>query len=135
MPFEESRYFRTRKSLIFLTYIDRALLALGLEGSANKLGAGIIRHAPNGSSLVLSNIRHTYVTPPGEGFQPRDTALHHRDWALKIITECLETAGVSISDLDCICYTKGKDYLRLVSTLGCKFSILKAQAWGHLFNL
>jgi N6-L-threonylcarbamoyladenine synthase len=85
------------------------LLALGLEGSANKFGAGIIRHAPDGSSSVLSNIRHTYVTPPGEGFQPRDTALHHRDWALKIITECLETAAVSISDLDCICYTKGKD--------------------------
>ena len=85
------------------------MLALGLEGSANKFGAGIIRHAPDGSSSVLSNIRHTYVTPPGEGFQPRDTALHHRDWSLKIITECLETAGVSMSDLDCICYTKGKD--------------------------
>jgi len=83
------------------------VLALGLEGSANKFGAGIIKHAPNGSSSVLSNIRHTYVTPPGEGFQPRDTALHHRNWSLKIITECLETAGVSISDLDCICYTKG----------------------------
>lgn len=113
---------------------DRALLALGLEGSANKLGAGIIRHAPNGSSSVLSNVRHTYITPPGEGFQPRDTALHHRDWVLKILTDSLETAGVSISDLDCICYTKGKDRRRLNSTLGCRSWNFKAQVWGPHFK-
>jgi len=86
---------------------ERPLLALGLEGSANKLGAGIIKHAPDGSSTVLSNVRHTYITPPGEGFQPRDTALHHRQWAFKVISEALSLAGTSLSDLDCICYTKG----------------------------
>lgn len=84
---------------------------------------------------MLSNIRHTYITPPGEGFQPRDTALHHRDWALKIITECVETAGVSISDLDCICYTKGTYSLVSFRFLGCKLLNLKARAWGRLFNL
>ncbi|KAG5654790.1 putative tRNA threonylcarbamoyladenosine biosynthesis protein kae1 [Sphagnurus paluster] len=81
--------------------------ALGLEGSANKFGAGVIKHDENGSTSVLSNIRHTYITPPGEGFQPRDTALHHRQWALKIIRQCLTQAGISIHELDCICYTKG----------------------------
>ena len=86
---------------------DRPYLALGLEGSANKLGAGVIRHDRDGSSVVLSNIRHTYITPPGEGFQPRDTALHHREWALKVINESLAKAGISMHDLDCICYTKG----------------------------
>ncbi|KAJ2928834.1 hypothetical protein H1R20_g8268, partial [Candolleomyces eurysporus] len=86
---------------------DRPYLALGLEGSANKFGAGVIRHERDGSSAVLSNIRHTYITPPGEGFQPRDTALHHREWALKVINECLAKAGISMHDLDCICYTKG----------------------------
>lgn len=83
------------------------MLALGLEGSANKLGAGVIKHTPDGLSTVLSNVRHTYITPPGEGFQPRDTALHHREWALKVISDSLAEAGVSVSDLDCICYTKG----------------------------
>ncbi|KAG9222384.1 hypothetical protein CCMSSC00406_0002719 [Pleurotus cornucopiae] len=86
---------------------DRPYLALGLEGSANKLGAGIIKHAKDGSSTVLSNIRHTYITPPGEGFQPRDTALHHRQWIMGVIKDALHKAGVSIHDLDCICYTKG----------------------------
>ncbi|KAG6911871.1 hypothetical protein DXG01_000118 [Tephrocybe rancida] len=81
--------------------IDRSYIALGLEGSANKFGAGIIKHAEDGSTSVLSNIRHTYITPPGEGFQPRDTALHHREWALKIIKQCIVQAGVSLHELDC----------------------------------
>ncbi|KAJ3909755.1 glycoprotease family-domain-containing protein [Lentinula edodes] len=82
-------------------------LALGLEGSANKFGAGIMKHPKDGAATVLSNIRHTYITPPGEGFQPRDTALHHREWALKIINDCLAKAGVSMHEIDCICFTKG----------------------------
>ncbi|KAF9270339.1 O-sialoglycoprotein endopeptidase [Marasmius fiardii PR-910] len=86
---------------------DRPYLALGLEGSANKLGAGIIKHTEDGSSSVLSNIRHTYITPPGEGFQPKDTAIHHREWAMKVIEDCLAQAGVSMHDIDCICFTKG----------------------------
>ncbi|KAJ3538730.1 hypothetical protein NMY22_g5040 [Coprinellus aureogranulatus] len=91
----------------FIYRFDRPYLALGLEGSANKLGAGVIRHELDGSSTVLSNVRHTYITPPGEGFQPRDTALHHREWALKVIKDCMENAGISMHDVDCICYTKG----------------------------
>lgn len=35
---------------------------LGLEGSANKVGAGVVR-----DGRVLSNRRATYVTPPGHG--------------------------------------------------------------------
>lgn len=34
---------------------------IGFEGSANKLGVGIVR-----SGVVLSNVRHTYIPPPGE---------------------------------------------------------------------
>lgn len=83
------------------------LIALGLEGSANKFGAGVIRHGQDGSVSVLSNVRHTYITPPGEGFQPRDTALHHREWALKIIKQAMADAALDLSRVDCICFTKG----------------------------
>jgi len=96
---------RTRRSP--LKKPERPYLALGLEGSANKLGAGIVRHGIDGSSTVLSNIRHTYITPPGEGFLPRDTAAHHRQWALKVIEDAVAKSGVTMHDLDCICYTKG----------------------------
>jgi len=97
-----------------LTKPGKRLLCLGLEGSANKLGAGIISHspAPAGSRratkvMVLSNVRHTYITPPGEGFLPSDTARHHREWVVKVIEEAVKKAGVRMSDLDVIAFTKG----------------------------
>ncbi|KAL5534128.1 KAE1 [Sanghuangporus baumii] len=86
---------------------ERDYIALGLEGSANKLGAGVIKHSPDGSTAVLSNVRHTYITPPGEGFQPRDTAQHHRDWAISVIKDAMQKAGITFESLDCICFTKG----------------------------
>ncbi|KAG0708986.1 glycoprotease family-domain-containing protein [Suillus ampliporus] len=86
---------------------NRPYIALGLEGSANKLGAGVIKHDVDGSTEVLSNIRHTYITPPGEGFLPRDTAQHHREWALTVIKDAVAKANITMHDLDCICYTKG----------------------------
>lgn len=100
-------------SLSLSSTLEKPYLALGLEGSANKLGIGIIRHNPDGSTNVLSNVRHTYITPPGEGFLPRDTAFHHKQWALNILRASLKQAGaeLSIRDLDCICYTKGSQYL------------------------
>ena len=96
--------------MLIIAYISpaKAYVALGLEGSANKLGAGVIKHNIDGSMQVLSNVRHTYITPPGEGFLPRDTAQHHREWALTVIKDAVVKANITIHDLDCICYTKGR---------------------------
>nr|WCZ58523.1 tRNA N6-adenosine threonylcarbamoyltransferase [Andalucia godoyi] len=78
-------------------------IALGLEGSANKLGIGIVRS----DGEILANVRHTYITPPGTGFLPRETGEHHRSFILSLIQQALSAAQVSPFDLDCICYTKG----------------------------
>ncbi|KIW72973.1 tRNA N6-adenosine threonylcarbamoyltransferase [Phialophora macrospora] len=100
-------------------------IALGLEGSANKLGVGLIYHSgvPNSTShpskqsqsqpqsrpevRILSNIRHTYHAPPGAGFLPKDTALHHRSHVTSLVLQALQEANISPDDLDCICYTRG----------------------------
>ncbi|KAI9290026.1 Gcp-like domain-containing protein [Umbelopsis sp. AD052] len=84
-------------------------IALGLEGSANKLGIGIIQHDETGKSpaKVLSNIRDTYITPPGQGFLPRDTAQHHRDCILEVLRKAMKEANVTPKDIDVICFTKG----------------------------
>ena len=99
------------------------MIALGLEGSANKLGVGIISHpspskilstsskpqcgSPTQPAIILSNIRHTFHAPPGEGFLPKDTAKHHRAWVVRLVGQAMAEAGVGIADIDCICYTKG----------------------------
>ncbi|KAI9036056.1 O-sialoglycoprotein endopeptidase [Aspergillus affinis] len=84
------------------------MIAIGMEGSANKLGVGIMLHPEDGSPpQVLANIRHTYVSPPGEGFLPKDTARHHRSWVVKLVKKALKEARLSVRDVDCICFTKG----------------------------
>lgn len=63
--------------------------AIGFEGSANKLGIGIIR-----DGIVLSNPRRTYITPPGEGFQPKETAEHHQKHVLEVLQEVPKTKNM-----------------------------------------
>ncbi|BGP39066.1 putative tRNA threonylcarbamoyladenosine biosynthesis protein kae1 [Rhodotorula kratochvilovae] len=100
----------------------RPLLALGLEGSANKLGVGLILHSPPPAAApqgarsptgdaatvsILSNVRHTYVTPPGEGFLPSDTARHHKRWIHEVVEKALKEGGKTMHDVDVVCFTKG----------------------------
>ena len=80
----------------------RPITIIGLEGSANKIGIGIVRDGE-----VLSNPRRTYNAPPGEGFMPRETALHHRGCVLTVLREALDEAGVSPADIDAVAFTKG----------------------------
>jgi N6-L-threonylcarbamoyladenine synthase len=84
------------------------MISLGLEGSANKLGIGIISHPSAASQpVVLANLRHTYNSPPGTGFLPKDTARHHRLWVVRLIKQALHKAGLRPKDINVICYTKG----------------------------
>ncbi|KAK4994373.1 putative tRNA threonylcarbamoyladenosine biosynthesis protein kae1 [Elasticomyces elasticus] len=117
-------------------------IAIGLEGSANKLGVGVIHHAayphpshrsrqdsPLSSSpppplkasdgdanstwppvRILANLRHTYVSPPGSGFLPKDTAAHHRRWVVRLVKQAMKQADVRVEDIDCVCFTKGPAY-------------------------
>jgi len=78
------------------------VVIIGLEGSANKIGIGIIE-----DGKVLSNPRRTYITPPGEGFQPRETAKHHRENVLTVLREALEEADMTPDKIDAVAYTKG----------------------------
>ena len=110
IPHKHSQHHISIQTRIIRHHI-LAMIAIGLEGSANKLGVGLIYHPspPKGSSpaRVLSNIRHTFVSPPGEGFLPKDTAKHHRAWVVQLVKKALTEAHIGINDVDVICYTKG----------------------------
>eukprot|EP00842_Homolaphlyctis_polyrhiza_P000499 jgi/Hompol1/144/HPOL_002453-RA len=83
------------------------MIAIGLEGSANKIGIGIMEHRSDGQVVVLANVRRTYITPPGQGFLPKDTAVHHRQHILTLVCEALAEAAIEPRQIDCICFTKG----------------------------
>ena len=77
---------------------------MGLEGSANKIGVGIIT-----DGVVRSNPRRTFVPPPGHGFMPRETAQHHRSKVLEVLKEALAEAGIENpgEEIDAVAFTKG----------------------------
>jgi N6-L-threonylcarbamoyladenine synthase len=83
------------------------MISLGLEGSANKIGVGIIRYTSDTDYEILANIRETYITPAGTGFLPRFTEAHHREQVLPLIKRALVLAGITLAQIDCICFTKG----------------------------
>eukprot|EP00752_Nemacystus_decipiens_P008694 g7759.t1 len=86
---------------------DKPIVAIGIEGSANKIGVGLLRYTPppargsggeggdggdddgvgdEGSYDILSNPRKTYLTPAGTGFLPRETAYHHQQlWGCDVV--------------------------------------------------
>lgn len=79
------------------------IIALGIEGSANKIAIGIV----NEGGTILANERQTYITPAGTGFLPRATADHHCREIIALIQQALAEAKVTLHDIHVICYTKG----------------------------
>jgi N6-L-threonylcarbamoyladenine synthase len=84
-------------------------VVLGLEGSANKVGVGVLKYTPskrrkNGDKSssadieeaanyhILSNPRKTYIAPTGEGFLPKQTATHHQNHIVALIRAALSEA-------------------------------------------
>ncbi len=100
------------------------VLVIGFEGSANKIGVGIIQ-----DGKVLSNPRHTFISPPGEGFMPNETAKHHKAHILGLTKQAIEEAKIRPSDLDAICFTKGPGMAPPLLTVAIVARTL-AQLWN-----
>ena len=81
----------------------KKLIALGIEGSANKISVGIV--TSNGE--ILANPRKTFITPPGQGFRPKEASEHHRNKVLELLKLALEISKIKLEDIDLFCYTKG----------------------------
>jgi len=97
--------------------VDGSTIVLGIEGSANKVGVGILRYDPSTKTYeTLSNPRKTFVAPTGHGFLPRETAKHHQAHLVALVRFALHEAfrdGYDLkgkpphSQLSAVCYTKG----------------------------
>ncbi|EFX01268.1 O-sialoglycoprotein endopeptidase [Grosmannia clavigera kw1407] len=91
----------------------RYRIAVGCEGSANKLGVGVVAHAVGARDgdadavVVLANVRDTFSSPPGTGFLPRETAAHHRQAFVRVAQQALKDAGIRPAAVDCVCFTQG----------------------------
>jgi N6-L-threonylcarbamoyladenine synthase len=89
--------------IIMMMEKKQKVISLGIEGSANKIGVGIV----DNEGTIYANPRFTYITPPGTGFMPKETAEHHRMKILGLIKSAFEEAKMTFDDITLICYTKG----------------------------
>ncbi len=85
---------------------------LGIEGSANKVGVGVLRYDPSSKTYeTLSNPRKTYIPPTGQGFLPRETAWHHQNHIVALVraalTEAFPDHPDPTTEISAICFTKG----------------------------
>lgn len=78
------------------------MIVLGIEGSANKLGVGIVKDRE-----ILANLRKTYVPPAGEGFIPAKAAEYHREQILQLVEDSLRAANIVLEQVDAFAYTRG----------------------------
>jgi len=86
-------------------------IVLGIEGSANKIGVGVLRYSPKTQTYhILSNPRKTFIPPIGQGFLPRETALHHQNHVVPLVKAAINEAfpeGDVGFFLSAICFTQG----------------------------
>lgn len=118
-------------------------ICLGIEGSANKVGVGIIKHYNDTSRPVdscqtqtLANVRKTYIPANNlNGFLPKDTAKHHAENILGLVQDALDQVKLDgRRDIDLICYTKGPGMgapLQNMAIVARTLSLLwKCAIWG-----
>ncbi len=77
------------------------MLCLGIEGTAEKLGVGIVDS--DGAVLANELKQHT----PLEGIHPREAAAHHADNLPNLIKSALEKAELSLGDIDLVAFSQG----------------------------
>ncbi|KAL7061021.1 hypothetical protein AAHC03_09755 [Spirometra sp. Aus1] len=100
------------------------VLILGMESNAKKLGVGVVRDGE-----VLSNPRLTYVTPPGQGFKPTETARHHQSRVVQVVKRTLDEARVTPEELAATAYTKGPGMCGPLQVVAIIARVL-AQLWN-----
>ena len=78
------------------------MIALGVESTADNLGIGIV----SSDKQVLANILHIHVPQEG-GIHPREAARHHSEQMGAAVRKALDTAGISIGEVDIIAFAQG----------------------------
>ena len=78
------------------------MIALGVESTADNLGIGIV----SSDREVLANVNDVHVPEEG-GIHPREAARHHSDEMGNAVRRALDTAGVSVDEIDIIAFAQG----------------------------
>lgn len=82
------------------------MLCLGIESTAHTFSCAVLEKKGK-KGKILSDVRKIYHPPEGEGIHPREASRHHVENSAQVLSDCLQTAKVNISDLDMVAYAAG----------------------------
>lgn len=78
------------------------MITLGIEGTAHTLGVGIVDSDRN----ILANELDMFKPEQG-GLHPREVANHHADKVAAVMSQALDSAGISPRDVDVVSFSMG----------------------------
>ena len=78
------------------------MICLGIEGTAEKCGIGIVDS--DGNILATCGCQ---LYPEVGGIHPREAANFHAEHIVPLIREALEESNLSINDIDLVSFAKG----------------------------
>jgi len=90
------------------------LICIGLEGTAEKTGVGIVDSEGN----ILASQGRALIPEKG-GIHPREAAAHHAESLVPLIKQALDEADLSLEDVDLVAFSRGPGLgpaLRTVAT-------------------
>lgn len=77
------------------------MICLGIEGTAEKLGAGIVSF---GGEILANSVKHA---PLEGGIHPREAAQHHAENMKATLEAALHKAGIGLGDIDVVAFSQG----------------------------
>lgn len=97
------------------------MISLGIEGTAEKTGIGIV----NQQGKILAS-QHAQLIPQKGGIHPREAAEHHNQKIPQLITQALQEAQLTLKDIDLISFAQGPGLgpcLRTIATAARTLSL------------
>jgi N6-L-threonylcarbamoyladenine synthase/protein kinase Bud32 len=97
------------------------MICIGLEGTAEKTGIGIV----DSSGEILASVGKSLI-PESGGIHPREAAEHHANNIVPLIKEALDESGLEINDIDLVAFARGPGLgpaLRTVATAARSLSL------------
>jgi N6-L-threonylcarbamoyladenine synthase/protein kinase Bud32 len=98
------------------------LICIGIEGTAEKTGVGIV----DSDGKILASVGKALI-PESGGIHPREAAEHHAANIVPLIKKTLEESGLYLNDIDLVAFSKGPGLgpaLRTVATASRSLSLM-----------
>ncbi len=97
------------------------MICIGLEGTAEKTGVGIV----DSSGEILASVGKSLI-PESGGIHPREAAEHHANNIVLLLKEALVESGLELKDMDLVAFSRGPGLgpaLRTVATAARSLSL------------